>query len=78
MDSKTGKKFDEIINMGVTVVKHKGSALSEIWINNVFIAQGDYMYINHYIEDQAAVEVLYPEDEAKTYTQTLIGDKKNI
>lgn len=62
MVSNTGKKLKEIINMDPTIIKHPGSNLTELWINNVFICQGDNLYINFNIEDQAHIETYYPED----------------
>lgn len=69
MISAIGKKLKEINDMGVTIIKHPGSDLIELWINNVFICQAQNMYINHHIEDVAGVETYYPEEdiELKNY-----------
>lgn len=55
----------DLIKMGITIIKRPGTMCVELWINDIFIAQADYMYINQHLEDKAKIVNLTPE--AQTY-----------
>lgn len=63
MNTVIEEKIEELKKMGIVIIHRPGSKLIELWINNIFVAQGDDMYINSYLEQEAIHENTLPEDE---------------
>lgn len=59
------KRMNEFKKMGVTIKHRMDSNTVELYINNILISTGMYMYINKELSDEAKHINIFPDEENK-------------